>query len=158
MKWKTMLVVVSVALNVGVVGYLIFAPAGTSFLLPESFAQNRAVAGGGYVATTADVSSTRQALYVVDNREKRMLVYSFPSGKGGLKVIGALDLRSAKAFGETLAGDVMLVPGRVASTTEAVYIIDPVGKQMIAVASKGKKVEIVGAAKIGDDFTRAGGR
>ena len=154
MKWKSLLVTLSVALNVGLIVYLVAGSADTVITLPAAFAQNRAVAGGGLAATTADVSSTRQALYVVDNREKRMNVYTFSSsGKGNLKPIGTVDLRSDKAFGPGLAGDVMLLPGRISSTTEAVYVIDPVGRKLIVFASKGKKLEVIGATDLGKDFT-----
>ena len=148
MNWKNMLVTLSVALNVGLVVYLAVAPS-----IPTAFAQNRTVQAGGYTATTADVSSTRQALYIIDNREKRMNVYVFNPGKRGLKPVQSIDLRGPKVFGAALAGDVKILPGRISSTTEAVYVIDPVGKKMVVFASKGRKVELVGIAALAKDFS-----
>ena len=153
MNRKNLLVTLSVALNVGLVVYLVFGGPDTVINLPAAYGQNRAVAGGGIVATTAEVSSTRQAIYIVDNREKRMNVYAFPSGRGGLQAIGAVDLRSEKAFGAGLAGDVIMVPGRISSTNEVVYVIDPVGRKLIVYGSKGKGIEVLDARDLGKDFT-----
>jgi len=152
MKGKDLLVGLSVVLNLGLLAYLLLGPGEPPIFISTSFAQNRAVAGGGYAATTADVSSSRQALWVVDNREKRMIVYVFPSGKKKLTPIAARDLR--RDFGENLAGNIMLLPGEISGQAEAVYAIDPVGKKLIAYYSRGKDVEVAGVRNLDEDFKK----
>lgn len=151
MKWKSMLVIVSVTLNVGLLAYLVMGPSHPTIFISESYGQNRAVAGGGYAATTANVTTSRQALWLVDNREKRLIVYLVGLGKKrGLDAIAARDLR--RDFGEDLAGDLMVLPGEISSGVEAVYVIDPVGKKLISYYSRGKKLELVGMRNLGEDF------
>lgn len=153
MKWKNLLMVVSVALNLALLSYLVLGPGQPAIFISESFAQNRAVAGGGYAVTTANVTSSKQALWVVDNREKRLIVYLFSGGsRKRLDLIGARDLR--RDFGENLAGDVIILPGEISGGTEAVYVIDPVGKRLIAYGSHGKKVELLGTRDLGKDFRK----
>ena len=151
MKWKNMLVVLSVVLNAGLLGYLAFGTSQPAIFISESYGQNRAVAGGGYAATTANVTSSKQGLWVLDNREKRMIVYLVGSGKKrGLEPIAARDLR--RDFGENLAGDLLVLPGEITSGVEAVYVIDPVGKKLIGYYSRGKNLEVVGVRDLGQDF------
>ncbi|KPK99313.1 MAG: hypothetical protein AMK75_06750 [Planctomycetes bacterium SM23_65] len=153
MKWKSMFVVMSVMLNVGLLAYLVMGPSHPTIFLSETYGQNRAVAGGGYAVTTANVTSSRQALWLVDNSEKRLIVYLVGSGKKrGLEPIAARDLR--RDFGEDLAGDVLLVPGEISSGVEAVYVIDPVGKKLIGYFSRGKGLELVGLRNLGEDFRK----
>ena len=151
MKWKSMLVVLSVTLNVGLLAYLVMGPSYPTIFISEGYGQNRAVAGGGYAVTSANVTSSRQALWVIDNREKRMIVYLVGSGKKrGLEPIAARDLR--RDFGEGLAGDLLMLPGEISSGVEAVYVIDPVGKKLIGYYSRGKRLELVGVRDLGQDF------
>jgi hypothetical protein len=152
MNWKHGLVTLSVALNVGLLVYLVIGPGQTPLLVSESFGQNRAVAAGGYAATTANISSNRQALWIIDNREKRMIVYAFPPAKGHrLEPFAARDLR--KDFGEDLAGELICLPGLLPGSDEAVYVMDPVGKKLIVYYSRnGKDLEVVGSRDLGKDF------
>jgi len=152
MNWKHWLVTVSVALNVGLLTYLVIGPSHPPIFISESFGQNRAVAGGGYAATTANVTSNRQAIWIIDNREKRMIVYLFPAARGHqMEPVAARDLR--KDFGEDLAGELICLPGQLPGGQEAVYVLDPVGKKLIAYYSRnGKDVEVVGSRDLGKDF------
>jgi len=152
MRLRNLVVAASVMLNVGLLAYLVFGPSEPAIFISESFAQNRTVAGGGYAATTANVTTSKQALWLVDNREKRMIIYQFASGgrKKKLDPIGARDLR--RDFGETLAGEVILLPGQVSSGTDAVYVIDPAGKKLVAYATEGKGIEVLGARNLDQDF------
>lgn len=154
MKWKNLLIVLSVALNVGLVVCLVTGPSGSGVFLPQSFAQNRAVSGGGYAATTADIRSSRQALWVVDNTEKRLILYDIPSITKGVRIeiLANRDLR--RDFGADLAGDIMLLPGNVSGQAEAVYAIDAVGKKLIAYYSQGRGITVLGARDLGKDFKR----
>ena len=153
MNWKSMVVVASVALNVGLVVYLV---TGTG---PDmAFAQNRTVSGGGYVITTANITSSRMALYVIDNTEKRLIVYAFPPARGqNIEGIASRDLR--KDFGENLAGELLMVPGVIEGNSDAVYVIDPVGKKMNIYNCRGtgKTVDLIGQRDLGKDF-RAGAK
>lgn len=156
MNWKTMLVVISVALNVGLVVYLCVAPGAPTIFVNQAGAQNRAITAGQYVATTADFNSSRAALWVIDNKEKRMLAYAFPSAITGggarqLMPIGGRDLR--KDFGENLSGDLTMLPGRIQSDIEVVYVFDSVGKVLMAYASRnGKDVEFLAKRDLEKDF------
>jgi hypothetical protein len=152
MNWKHGLVTASVALNVGLLVYLVMGPGHPPILISESFGQNRAVAGGGYAATTANVTSNRQALWLIDNREKRMIVYLFPGTRGHrLEPIAARDLR--KDFGEDLAGELICIPGQLPGAEEGVYVLDPVGKKLIVYYSRnGKDLEVIGSRDLGKDF------
>lgn len=150
MRWKNLLVMLSVVLNLGLLGYLVVGTGQPPILISEGFAQNRAVAGGGYAATTASVTTSRQALWIIDNREKRLIVYLVPSGKKRIEPLGARDLR--RDFGENLAGELMVLPGQLSGQAEAVYVIDPVGKKLIGYYSKGKEIDIIGARNLELDF------
>jgi hypothetical protein len=156
MNWKHWVVTLSLALNVGLLAVLLVGhgqPA--AILVSESYGQNRAIAGGAYAATTAAISSNRQALWVIDNQEKRLVVYLFPSAVGRrLEPIAARDLR--KDFGEALAGDLMCIPGALGTGAEdAVYVFDPVGKKLIVYCSKnGKDLEVIGGRDLAIDFKK----
>jgi len=154
MRWKNVLMVVSVAVNVGVVAWLVFGPTQPAIFISEGYAQARAVTGGGYAATTGHVSSSREALWVIDNTEKRMLVYVFPSAKGRpLDLLGGRDLR--KDFGENLAGELLIIGGEVSGGIDGMYVIDPVGKRLIAYGSRGgREIEVLGAANLAQDFNK----
>ena len=153
MNWKhwvaTLLLVNAAVLVVLLIGH----GQPPAILVSASYGQNRAIAGGAYAVTTAAVSTNRQALWVIDNQEKRMIVYLFPSAVGRrLDVIGARDLR--KDFGPDVAGELMCIPGSLGSGSEdAVYVIDPVGKKMIAyVSHNGREPEMLGARDLAKDF------
>ncbi|HUW55480.1 MAG TPA: hypothetical protein VMZ92_02520 [Planctomycetota bacterium] len=153
MKWKNVLVVLSVVLNVALLGYLVVKPGMPPIFLPESYGQNRAVAAGGYAMTTANVTSSKQGLWILDNQEKRMIVYLVGSSKKrGLEAIAARDLR--RDFGENLAGDLAVLPGEISSGVEAVYVLDPVGKKLIGYYSRGKELDVVGVIDLAQDFRR----
>jgi hypothetical protein len=153
MSWKHMLVTLSVALNVGLVVFLVMGgPETQDFPFPAACAQNRSITAGGFSATTAEVSSSRQALYIVDNREKRMNVYVVTSTKERMRPLATVDLKGPNAFGGDLAGEVVLIPGRISSTTEAVYAIDTAGRRMIIFYSNGKRLEVLTAVDLGRDF------
>ena len=154
MRLRNLVVAVSVLLNVGLLAYLVFGPSEPAIFISESFGQNRTVAGGGYAATTANVTTSKQALWLIDNREKRLIIYQFAGSgrKRKLDGVAARDLR--RDFGETLAGEVMLLPGQVSSGTDAVYVIDPVGKKLVAYATDGKSVEVFGARDLDQDFRK----
>jgi len=156
MNWKHWGVTLSLALNVGLLAILLIGHGQPpAILISESYGQNRAIAGGGYAATTAAVSSNRQALWVIDNQEKRLIVYCFPSGVGRrMEVIGLRDLR--KDFGPDLAGELMLIPGALGTGSEdAVYVIDPVGKKLIAYVSRNaREPEMLGGRDLANDFRK----
>ncbi len=154
MKVRNLILGASILLNVALV---IWLATGHTPDMP-AFAQNRAVSGGGYAATTANITTSRQALFVVDNTEKRLIVYAFPSARGqNIEGIASRDLR--KDFGENLAGDLLVLPGQIPGGTEAVYVIDPVGKKMIVYNCRGtgKEVDAIGNRDLGKDF-RAGAK
>ena len=150
MRRQNVLLMLSVLMNVGLVLYL-FLGTGPTILVPEALGQNRASYGGGYAVASAEISNTREALYLISNAEKRMVLYAVETGRGSRVVpLGARDLR--EDFGENLAGDLIMVPGAVSTSSEAMYVIDPVGKRMIAYGYSGRKVEILGAREFEQDF------
>ena len=156
MKWQNVLLASSILLNAVLAVSLMSGRAPD--LGTPAFGQNRAVSGGGITATTANITSSRQGLWVVDSTEKRMIVYAFPSARGKpLDVVGARDL--AKDFGADLAGEVLMLPGEIPGGSEAVYVIDPVGKKLVAYNCRGtgKDVDVIGSADLGKDF-RAGAK
>ena len=152
MNWKTILVVVSVALNIGLVIHLTSDAGDSMSFLPQAGAQNRAINEGGYSSTTAHISSSRQALWVVDNREKRLVMYTVPPGTRRRRVERIVGRSLRDDFGPELAGDVVLLPGRISSESEAVYAIDVVGKKLIAYYSDGDEIEIIGKRSLEKDF------
>ena len=150
MNWKNLLIAGSVLLNVVLLVWLASGNAPSALMAPLD-AQNRSVSAGGMSATTARVTSSRQALWVLDNTEKRLIVYAFPSARGkNLDIISGRDLR--KDFGENLAGELLMLPGEIPGGTEAVYVIDPVGKKLIAFESRGSTVEPIGMRDLDKDF------
>ena len=54
----------------------------------------------------------------------------------------------------SLAGDLLLLPGQIPGGTEAVYVIDPVGKKIVVYNCRGtgKEVDVIGARDLGKDF------
>ena len=151
MKWKNVLLASSVLLN-AVLLVSLMMPGRAPDFGTAAFGQNRAVSGGGVTATTANITSSRQGLWVVDSTEKRMVVYAFPGARGkDLDLVGGRDLR--KDFGD-LAGDVLLLPGQIPGGTEAVYVIDPVGKKIIAYNCRGtgREIDVIGRREMAKDF------
>ena len=160
MNWKNVVLALSVVLNVGLLVYLATGggPNMTDIMMTRAFAQNRTVSGGGFVLTTANITSSRRALYVIDNTEKRMIVYAFPSARGqNIEGIASRDLR--KDFDANLAGELLMVPGEIPGGTEAVYVLDPVGKRLIVYNCRGTgtMVDVIGKRELGADF-RAGAK
>ncbi len=150
MNAKNLLLAGLVLLSVVLVVCLVQGRASNVFMMPAG-AQNRAVSGGGYAATTANVTSSRQALWIVDNTEKTMLIYVFPATGKGLQAVDKRDLRVD--FGADLAGEIMLIPGQVPGNIEVVYAIDPVGKRMVAYAySDSRRSEILSKHDLGKEF------
>ena len=152
MNWKNGVLVVSVVANVALVLYLVL---GTSpVIVTPVYGQQRVASGGGYTMTTADITSSRKALWIIDSTEKRMIVYAFPASRGkNLDGISERDLR--KDFGENLAGELLVVQGATSSNTEAVYVVDTVGKKLIAYECRGgKEVEVIGTRDLAKDFRK----
>ena len=152
MNWKNVLIAGSVLLNVALLAWLATGHAPDVMMTP-AFAQNRSVSGGGFTITTANITSGRTALYVIDNTEKRMIVYAFPSARGReLEGIASRDLR--RDFGENLAGDLLIVPGLIQGNTDAVYVLDPVNKKLVAYNCRGtgREVDVIGSRDLDKDF------
>jgi hypothetical protein len=153
MKAKNIVVAASILLNVALIVYLATGHTPDVILNAPAYGQNRAVSGGGYVGTTALMASNRQALYLIDNTEKRMILYGFPSGRGAaLDGLASRDLRID--FGPNLAGDLMVLPGEITSGVEAVYVIDPVGKKLVVYSFRGtgKEIELMAQRDLSKDF------
>lgn len=152
MNWKNVLIAASVLLNVALVVYLATGH-GPAVIVTPAFAQNRSVSGGGFAITSANITSSRTALYVINNVEKRMIVYAFPSARGRqIEGIAARDLRND--FGADLAGDLLIVPGLIEGNTDAVYVVDPVGKRLVVYNCRGsgKEVDVIGTRDLDKDF------
>jgi len=157
-NWKNWVFVLSVGVNVAVLIYLVTGAGTTTLLVNPAQAQNRSVNIGQYAATTAHVTSSRAPLFLVDNRAKKMLVYSIgptvKKGANNVKLHSVIDLTDDKqGFGKDLQGDVVLIPGEVTGQYEAVYAIDSVGKRLIAYAGQDKRgTMILGARNLETDF------
>lgn len=153
MNWKKWILAFSLLLNVLLLVDLIIGP-----LIQEAVAQNRTTvsAGGGYVLAAARGSSSRQTLWVVDTREKRLIVYAPSSGaRGPLVIVDVRDL--SRDFGPEFTGDVVLLPFEVSDPMEAMAVVDTVGKKMIVYASPNfNRLEIVDSRDLAKEFRPAG--
>ena len=126
MNWKKWLLVGSIALNLVLLAGLFAGP-----FLTDAVAQNRTTtsAGGGFVMAAARGRSSAQAVYVVDTRSKRLIVYAPQATGGPLKMVDARNL--VQDFGPEFSGDVIMLPFEVSNSLEAVTVIDTVGRHMV---------------------------
>ena len=152
-KWERLLILLLMLTNAGLLIHVLTDSDAPTFVVQPAYGQNRAFAAGGYSVTTADLSSSRQALWVVDNREKRMMVYAFPASVGDRRLVpmGRVDLRHD--FGADLVGDVYIIPGRISGESDAVYAFDVVGRRVIGYTAKRRnEILILGARNLDEDF------
>jgi hypothetical protein len=153
-KWERLLILALALGNVALLVHVLISPEGPSLFVSEAHGQNRALSAGTYAITTADITSSRAALWVVDNKEKRMLVYAFPSSVTDRRItpLGRVDLR--RDFGADLAGDVVIIPGKISGEREAVYVLDVAGGRILAYIAEGGRNEIrlIGARNLDEDF------
>ena len=143
MKWKSLILAASILVNVGLVCYVVLGhDPMTPVFISEAQAQLRTVRGGGYVVTSARTSSNSDAVWVIDNREKRLIIYE--EQKKSIARMASVDLRAK--FGANV-GDLIMMPAMISSSTEAVYIIDPIGKKMVAFVLGRKGVGVIGRGR-----------
>jgi hypothetical protein len=152
MSARKMILTVVVVANFALLGYLVMGTAQPPIFIGDLQAQNRSINVGGYAMTTALVTGSRDGLWVIDNQEKRLIVYVPPSGKKKLEPVAARDLR--RDFGEGLAGELVILPGMISGSTGGVYVVDPVGKKLIVYYLKDNDLEILGMRDLGADFTK----
>ena len=152
MKWKSLILAASILVNVGLVSFVVLGhDPMTPVFISEAQAQLRSVGGGGYVVVAARSSSNDDAVWIIDNREKRLNIYQ--EHKKSVVRVASVDLRAK--FGANLAGDLIMMPAMISSSTEAVYVIDPVGKKMVAfVLGRKGAVGTLGARDLDVDFKK----
>ena len=152
-KWERALILLLVLTNAGLLIHVLTGSDAPTFVVRPTYGQNRAFAAGGYSVTTANLTNSRQALWVVDNREKRMMVYAFPAAVGDRRLVpmGRVDLR--RDFGPDLAGDVYVIPGKISGEADAVYAFDIIGRRVIGYSVKRRNdIRILGARNLDEDF------